>query len=105
MQTAAFQSDDLLFQSERMQNTIVGNGTPILLVDHTEAAAVIPHRPANVVLLEGCANIIDPAGACFGVRVASVHAELVAGERNVMSFRPISGKPHLAGDAIAIPES
>src|SRR5213593_4154041 len=67
---------------------LVGEGLAVFFRHDGEAAAVIPHGPANSVFFERSANIGDPRGAILRVRRLPVHAEFVASDRYIPAFRP-----------------
>src|SRR5207302_10510709 len=73
------------------------------LIDDGEASGVVPHGPANAVLLESSADVGDPAGAIGGVREAAIGAELVASYQHMMLCCPCRSHGDLAVDALSAP--
>src|SRR5947209_20370553 len=90
-------------QAKSVENAVIWNAGAILFCDYSEAAAIVPHGPSNIVVLQCRSNIFDPARPSVGIGKVSIYAELVAGERHMTRFGPLGGKPHLHQDAISIP--
>ena len=81
----------------------VGGGGVVLLGDDAEVAAVVPHGPADVELLEGGADVVEVAGTGVGWGFVAVGAELVADDGDVVLVGPGAGELETAEDGLLVP--
>jgi hypothetical protein len=75
----------------------------ILLCYYAEAAAIVPHGPAYVVLLKGFTDVADPVSAVAGAGSFAVDAEFVAEDRNVPAFGPSGYLVEFCIDSLSVP--
>jgi hypothetical protein len=90
-------------QAERLDGQFVGDGLTCSLYHDSEAAAIVPHRPADVVLFERGSDIGDPRGAALRIRGLPINAELVARQRHTPMFAPRNDFVELRVYASAVP--
>src|SRR4051812_39463768 len=89
-------------KSQRLDRVLVQNVLPVLLRDYAEAARVVPHRPADVVMFERRADVLQPRETVLRLRVP-VDSELVADQRHSIALRPVCGLVDFGLDAGPIP--
>jgi len=72
----------------------------VLFRHHAEAAVVIPHRPADGILLQRRANIGNPRRAILRIRRLAIDAKLVASYRHIPALGPGGHLADLAVDEL-----
>ena len=82
---------------------IDAGGLVVLLVDDAEAAAVVPHGPADAVGFKGCSYIANPVHARLHIGVFAVGSELIADEGDAVRVCPGGGFVDEEADAVGVP--
>ncbi len=90
-------------QAKSAQDVAVGCGDAAGFGHDTESALIVPHGPADVILLQRHAHVVQPCGAGGRRRIVAKDAELAAVDRNVVQLRPFRGKGNGVLDAGRIP--
>src|SRR5215469_18373506 len=78
-------------------------GLAVLLPHHAEAAAVVPHGPADGVGFERGTDIANPVHPGLGVGDAAIGAEFVAYQGHVVAFGPVGCRVDFEADAARVP--
>src|SRR5215470_11046822 len=73
-------------ESQRLDSDLVRYWRAILLCDHSEATAVIPHVPTDAVLFQRFSHIGNPSGTILGSCGFAVDSEFVACHGHVVAF-------------------
>src|SRR6266567_537706 len=60
----------------------------ILFIDDRKAARIIPHGPADAVLFQRHAHVLNPGDAISGRRKAAIGAEFITSERDLILCSP-----------------
>src|ERR1700730_18415734 len=90
-------------QSECLYDFYIGRRVAILLVDHSKATCVIPHGPADAVLFQRGAHILNPDGAIGRRRKFAKAAEFITSERDLILCSPCGRYRNLPVDAGGVP--
>src|ERR1700759_3017418 len=75
-------------QSPRFFRCFAHARLPILLHDNAEAAAIVPHGPANSALFQGTADVFQPRSTVFRLGSFAVDTEFVTHYRHIPVLRP-----------------
>src|SRR5256885_2207676 len=81
----------------------VGGGVAVFTGDGGEPAGVVQHGPADIVLFESGADVVDPRGAIGWAGSATIDAEFVTGKRDVPALTPCGGFGDFCINACGIP--
>src|SRR6266481_2708994 len=83
------ESSEALLHPQRPKHTLIRHHFPILLRHHAKRSRVVPHRPANLVVLECGAHIVQPRRPVLRIGIVPIHAKLVAHKRHPAPPRPL----------------
>src|SRR5580704_2160958 len=91
------------FQPECFKGSLIRHRFSALLGHYAEAAAVIPRRPADAMVFQRRADIVQPGGTVVGVGILAIDAKLVADDGNCFLFRPFRNLRDLGINAVGVP--
>src|SRR6266850_486892 len=90
-------------QSQSFHDLYIRRRVAILLINHRKAACVIPHGPADAVLLQRGAHVPKPNSAVRRRRKSAIGAEFVTGKGYLIPCSPGGSHPNLPVNAGGVP--
>src|SRR5688500_13083334 len=90
-------------QAQGLHDFQIRRGAPILLVDDSKAAGVVPHGPTDAVLFQGGANVPNPDGTISRRREVTKGPKLVTGKRHLIFCSPGGSDSNLTFNSGGVP--
>src|SRR3984885_7762619 len=92
-------------QSQGLKNAGVGRDGGSVAMHDSEVATIVPHGPADVILLERGAHVVDPPRTRCWIGGVAIGSEFVADERNVSLACPSRCKGDAGGNRLPVPST